>query len=131
MRTRSLRNLIRFLQKRFGPFEVKSLIGKNAVQLEIPNHIKIHDVVNVIQTVPFYEQHCDIATPFDPQPDPVPVVEGEEYEVEEILNHRKRGRGYQFLTLMKESPTHDAEWQPTTDFVDKDGAVTEKTSRIC
>ena len=45
--------------------------------------------------------------------------------VGKILSHRKRGRGYQFLTLMKGDPDHDAVWQPTRDFVDSDGTVTD------
>lgn len=47
------------------------------------------------------------------RPDPVPAVEGDEYVVEAILKDRKRGKGFQFLTLMKGIPTHDPEWQPT------------------
>jgi hypothetical protein len=35
------------------------------------------------------------------------------------------GRGYQFLTLMKGDPIHDAEWQPARDFIDPDGTMTE------
>jgi len=46
--------------------------------------------------------------------------------VEAILNHRKRGRGYQFLTLMKGSPEYDAEWQPSMDFIDPDGTLNDK-----
>ncbi len=59
------------------------------------------------------------------RPDPVPAVGGEEYIVESILNRRKKGKGYQFLTLMKGSPTHDAEWQPSRNFIDKDGTHTD------
>lgn len=53
------------------------------------------------------------------------TVEGEEYIVEKILKHRKSGRGYQFLTLMKGEPQHDSKWQPTSDFVAKDDTVTD------
>ena len=35
------------------------------------------------------------------------------------------GSGFQFLTLMKGDPTHDAEWQPTKDFVEKNGTMNE------
>ena len=36
--------------KRFGPFKVTKLIGKNAVELELPDHVKIHKVVNIMHT---------------------------------------------------------------------------------
>ncbi len=111
--------------KRFGTFHVKKLIGKNAVKLELPSHLKIHDVIHVIHTTPFFEQPPEISAPVPPRPDLVPAVEREEYIIDRILQRRKRGRGYQFLTLMKGSPAHDAEWQPTADFVDRDGTMTE------
>ncbi len=43
-----------------------------------------------------------------------------------ILKYRKRGRGYQFLKLTKEVPTHDIEWQPSRDFIDTDGTINEE-----
>lgn len=112
--------------RRFGPFVITELIGKNAVKLELPNHIRIHDVINVIHTTPCYDQPADIAVPVSPRPDPVPAVEGDEFIVESILKHRKRGRGFQFLTLMKGEPPHDAEWLPTRNFVDEDGTKNDK-----
>lgn len=111
--------------KRVGPFVITELIGRNAVRLDLPTHFKIHPVVHVSHTVPFIEQPADISQPVPPRPEPVPTVSGQEYIVEKILKHRKRGRGYQFLTLMKGEPNHDASWLPTSNFVDKDGTVTE------
>jgi len=36
------------LTKRFvGPYKVKEIISSNAIELELPNSIKIHPVVNV------------------------------------------------------------------------------------
>ncbi len=111
--------------KRVGPFTITKLIGKNAVRLDLPDHFKIHPVVHVIHTTPFVEQPEDISQPVIPRPQPVPTVDGEEHVVDKVLAHRKRGRGYQFLTQMKGEPDHDATWQPTRDFVDNDGTVTE------
>ena len=69
-----------------------------------------------MHTVPHKIQPCDISAPVTPRPDPTSALEGEEYKLESILNHRKRGKGFQFLTLMKGFPTHDAGTQPTKDF---------------
>ena len=112
--------------KRFGPFTITRLIGKNAVELELPSHLRIHNVVNVMHTVPYCEQPKDIGIEISRRPDPVPAPEGEEYVVDNILKHRRRVRGFQFLTLMKGSPSHDAEWQPAKDLVDKDGKINDK-----
>ena len=79
-----------------------------------------------MHTRPFFEQPEGIASIVPERPDPVPTSEGEEYVVEAILKHRKKRKGFQFLALMKGCPTHEAEWQPTKDFVDKDGTMNEK-----
>ena len=104
--------------RRFGPFIVKELIGRNALRLELPNHFKIHSVVHVSHTTPHRDQPTDIAATIPTRPAPLPTIEGNEYEVEAILKHRKIGRGYQFLTLWKGYPNHDATWQKTSDFID-------------
>lgn len=40
--------------------------------------------------------------------------------VDEILNHRRRGQGYQWLKSLKRTPRQDAKWPPARDFVDAD-----------
>ena len=112
--------------KRFSLFTILELVGKNDIRIELPTHLKIHDVVNVMYTVPYSEQLSDIAAPVVQKGEPVPTLEGNEYVVEKILKHRKRGYGYQFLTLMREAPIHDAELQPSRDFIDADGTINEE-----
>ena len=82
----------------------------------LPDHVKIHDVINVMHTVPFSEQEKDISSLVIIRPDPIPTIEGDKYVVEKILAHRKRGRGYQFLTLWKGYPDHEAQWLPAKNF---------------
>ena len=36
--------------KRFGPFKILRLIGKNAVEIDLPSHLKIHKAINVMHT---------------------------------------------------------------------------------
>lgn len=97
---------------RFGPFVVGELIGYNYVKVELPNHFKIHPVVRVRHTMPFADQASDIVQPIETKPVPVPNVCGEEQEVGLILRHLLRSRQFQFLTMIKVEPLHDAEWQP-------------------
>ncbi len=49
-----------------------------------------------------------------------------EYGVQDILNHKKRGRRYLWLTLLRGDPLHEATWPLTRDFMDTDGIVTEQ-----
>lgn len=44
-------------------------------------------------------------------------------EVREILAHRKRGRGWQFLSLCKHAQHHDSVWKPLRDFVHDDKTI--------
>jgi hypothetical protein len=96
--------------KRIGPFTIVALIGKNAVKIDLPDHIKIHPVVHVIHTTPHHAQPVDISSPVSVRLAPVVTESGPEYEVESILALRPCGCGYQFLTLMKVDLLHDAEW---------------------
>lgn len=111
--------------RRFGPFTVVELVGKNAVRLDLPSNMRLHPVVHVSHTTPYKTQPPELSQPVTPRPEPVPDESGDLlFEVERILAHRKRGRGFQWLTLMKGTPQHEAEWQPTRDFVDEDGTLT-------
>lgn len=112
--------------KRFGPFKILGLIGKNAVRLQLPENTRIHSVVHAEHTRPYRIQPEEIATESEPRPTPVVCEDGGvEYVVGEILAHRLRGKKFKFLTLMKGAPRHEATWQPTDDFVDDDGKITE------
>jgi len=72
------------LTERFvGPYRIKKIILSNAVELELPNTVKIHSVVNVSRIRRYVEQ---VEGQRKEQPAPV-VIEGEEeWEVERILN---------------------------------------------
>jgi hypothetical protein len=63
--------------------------------------------------------------PLPGKPAPVPAVLGDEHEVAAIFAHRRRGRGYQFLTFLKGTGTHDAAWQPTRVFIDPDDTMAQ------
>jgi hypothetical protein len=56
--------------KRFRPFWIVALIGKNAVKFDLPDHIKIHPVVYVIHTTPHHMQPVDISSPLPVRPAP-------------------------------------------------------------
>ena len=109
----------KFTARRYGPFRILKLIGKNALKPDLTYHIRIHPTVHVAHTRPFVERPSYIDNPLPAPLQPV-LRDGEtEYEVEKILKHRRQGKGYQFLTLMKGDPTHEATWRPMKDFVDK------------
>ena len=83
-------------------------MGRNAIKLNLPDNVKIHDVFSIMHTLPYKEQPEEIATPLPEATDPIPVHGEDEYEVEEILSHRKRGKGFHLLTRWKGFPSHEA-----------------------
>ena len=86
--------------KRYGLFRIIKDIGLGVFQLELPESWIIHNVFNedlLIRCVElkFKGQHKE------PAPPPTIINEEEEYEVEEVQKHRKRGRGTQYLVHWK------------------------------
>ena len=65
------------------------LTGKNACELELPEAMKIHPVVNVSQVKKYHDSLQ--------RPPPIEIDREEEYEVKDVLDHRRSGRGYQYL----------------------------------
>lgn len=111
----------------FGPFTISKIIGKNAVKLELPAHIRTHPVVHVSLTKPATDKplHLQDEVPARPELIEMDSDGAELFKVSKILAHRKAGKGYRWLTLMEGDETHEATWQPTKDFVDNDGTITE------
>ena len=63
------------LTKHFvGPYKVKGIISSNAIELELPNSIKIHPVVN-ISRVRLYKSQVKRQKKIPPKP---VIIEGEE-----------------------------------------------------
>ena len=83
------------LTKRFvRPYKVKSVISTNAVELELPRIVKIHPVVNVSRIRRYREQ----VQGQKKQPAPPVIIEGEEeYEVEKVINKRKKWGRWEYL----------------------------------
>ncbi len=111
--------------RRIGPFKILALVGKNAIRLELPDSMKIYPVVNVSHTTRYEEQPAGICRPVAPPPPPIMGPLGEEYEVESVLQHRRRNRSYEFLVHWKGHPRHDASWEPLSNFEDADGTYHE------
>ena len=95
--------------KRYGPFTIKEKIRQGAYKLELPEGWAIHNVFNEdlltrCKKVEFASQHKD------PASSPDIVNEEEEYEVEEIREHCKKGRGIQFLIYWKGYRNEHDQW---------------------
>jgi hypothetical protein len=80
--------------KREGPFKIDEVLGPVTYRLKLPESRRIHNVFHAALLRPYIENEVY----GNNYPRPLPeLLEGEEvYEVETILRHRRRGRGYQY-----------------------------------
>jgi hypothetical protein len=102
--------------KREGPFTITDVLGPVTYRLQLPPSWRIHNVFHATLLRSYKEN--DIYGPNFPEPPPE-LAEGEEvYEIETILNHRKRGRGYQYYIKWRGYPISDASWEPEHVFSD-------------
>jgi len=96
-------------QKRYGSFKILKTIGQGAFQLELPEGWMIHNVFNEdlltqCKEPQYQSQHMDPALL------PDIINKEEEYEVEEIRKHWKKGRETQYLVYWKGYGNEHDQW---------------------
>ena len=82
--------------KRFRPLRIDRLISNNAVEIKVSDHLKIQNIINEIHTAPYDEQPSNILALAPVITDPVPAFVLDDFDVESILNPKKRKRRYIF-----------------------------------
>ena len=91
--------------KREGPFVITEVLGPVTYRLKLPKSWRIHNVFHATLLRPYKENEIYGENFTEPPPE---LLEGEEvYEVETILNHRTRGRGYQYFVKWQGYPITD------------------------
>ena len=102
--------------KREGPFIITEVLGPVTYQLKLLKSWRIHDVFHATLLRAYKENETYGENFTEPPPE---LLEGEEvYEVKTILNHRKRGRGYQYFVKWQGYPITNASWEPEHAFSD-------------
>ena len=106
-----------------GPFKIEETLGPVTYQLKIPKSWQIHNIFHATLLRPYIENKIYRNNYLWP---PAELLEGEEvYEVETILKHQKRGRGYQYYIKWKGYPVTEATWENKLAFSD-DGDMVEQ-----
>jgi len=101
--------------KREGPFKIVKVLGPLTYKLELPESWRIHDTFHTTLLKPYVETGTH--GPNYTRPPPEIESDEERYEVETILKHRRRGRGYQYYVKWKGYPILDALWEPSINLV--------------
>lgn len=113
--------------RREGPFEIIEVLGPITYRLNLPLTWRIHNVFHATLLRQYRETEVYGANYHRPPPE---LIEGEEvYEVEEIMRHRKRGRGYQYYVKWKGYPISEASWEPEEVFSDDGNLLTNYKRR--
>lgn len=101
--------------KRVGPFTILKKIGNVAYKLDLPpTWSGLHPVFHVSMLEPWTDPLSGTKEPRDEQPPPPDLIDhAEEWEVEQILDHRTYRRQKQYLVKWKGYPLHEATWEPT------------------
>ena len=95
--------------KREGPFFITEVLGLVTYRLQLPATWQIHDVFHAALLRPYKENGIYGENFVKPPPE---LEEGEEvYDMETVLNHRKRGRGYQYFVKWQGYPITNASWE--------------------
>ena len=97
--------------KRHGPFQVVEVMSPVNYCLQLPTQWSIHDVFHTDLLTPYRETHTHGPNYLRPPPE---LVEGvEEFEVERILDLRRRGRGHKLQYLVKWTgyPDSNNQWE--------------------
>ena len=99
--------------KRYGPFKIIKAISSVAYQLQLLTSWNIHPIFHASLLLPYSETTSHGPNFTRPPPD---LIDGEEeYEVEQIKAHRRKGRSkkLQYLIKWKGYPESDNTWENT------------------
>ena len=77
------------------------MAGTNVVEAELSIYPRMHNIVNIMHTVPYLKQQDEILVEAPNNPYPLPTDKCEQYLFEATEKHRKKGKVFQFLTNEK------------------------------
>jgi hypothetical protein len=98
--------------KRLGPFKVTKVINRNAYRLELPYSMKVHNVFHV-SLLDRYVGPVPGQQPSDPPPAiTAENPDAEEWEVERVLDSRKRYKRLWYLVQWAGHNYVNTSWEP-------------------
>lgn len=103
--------------KFIGPFPILKVINPVAVQLELPDHYKIHNSFHVSKV-----RRAKTTEQFPNRPvleKPPPIIKADndqesEWEIEKIVDKRRRRNRVEYLVKWKGYDSHDNQWLPVS-----------------
>jgi hypothetical protein len=102
-------NSTKLTDRHLGPFEILEKLSERAYQLDLPEHLKIHNVFYVRLLSKVKE---DESRPILREPGPLEVEGEEEYEVEEIVDSEHHPNGWYYRVKWKGYGPESNTWEP-------------------
>ena len=101
--------------RRYRPFKIVEKISKVDYRISLPRSWKIHNVFHIDRLIPFIETE-EYGQAYS-QPTPELIDGEEEYEVDEIITHRRKGRSrkQEYLVKWKGYPSSENSWMKEDD----------------
>ena len=95
--------------------------------------MKVHPVFHISQ-LQLYKRLSNAARTYE-KPEPIIINEGaEEFEVDKIINRRKRKRGkktkIEYLIVWKGYPVHESTWEPEENVANAPEKIAEYYRRV-
>ena len=103
-----------------GPFPVLRVINANAYEIELPEHMHIHPVINISHLREYRDGRVDFPSRGRPagldRPPPAALDPSGalKYTVERVLAQQTRGREVHYLVLWEGYPYAEATWEPAS-----------------
>ena len=107
-----------------GPFKIVDVLGPLTYRLKLPETWRIHNVFHA-SLLRRYKENNIYGTNYDWPPVKLNNEGQEVYNVEMILKHRRRGRGYQYYVKWEGYPITEALWEPEESF-SNDGDILDQ-----
>lgn len=110
----------KFMPRWEGKYKILKAFPQSSVyELELPNAPNTYSMFHASELKAYHENNQELFPERHfPEPVPVPGTVHEEYLIEKILDHRPRGRGFQYLVRWtNQSPSEDR-WLPGSELQD-------------
>ncbi len=111
----------KFMVRYDGPYKILRAFPDTSVYtLDLPPHMKVFPTFHASLLKPYHPNDPDrFPSRENPRPGPIVTEDGvEEYEVEAILDRRRRGRGFQYLVRWRGWGPDADRWLPTREVQD-------------
>jgi hypothetical protein len=112
--------------RQIGPYRITEVISDTAYRVKLPRNMKAHPVFHINLLEKYIETPPEFSGREPPRPPPVEVKkDDEQYEVEEILNHKTRNKKKYYLVKWKGYPMHESNWEPEKNLKKAQGVLSK------